>query len=249
MDVCKLSRIDMLGLFGLLVPFQPEEHPDEAERTDDDECTLPSPCLGDERDGSRSSQCAYRSTAVEDCRGECTVLFREIFCRHLDGRGEVARLTNGQDHAAAQEEIYRNGRDRERKCGALLHGVECLHAVQTLDLHRQPSTSCMEAGTCRPDDDGEQIAFLCSQAVNGSTCEEAHRSIEQREPSRDHTIVAISPVKFRGDEVLPCQREHLTVEIVDRGGDEEKCTEIPSPVRLYIVFDSTSVHARCFLAF
>jgi len=249
MDISQLCSVDMFRLFGFLIPLKPEEYPNESERTDNDEGTFPSPCLGDERNGGRGSQSAYRCTTVEDGSGQSAVLFREILCSHLDGRGEVARLADGENHAACQEEIDRYGGDGQCQCRSFLHGVQGLHTVKSLDLHGQPAASCMEAGACRPDEDGQKITFLCTQPVNGRSGKEAHGSIEQREPAGDHAVVRVSPVKLRRDEVLPCQREHLAVEIVDRSGHKEERTEIPSPVCLHLVFDIFSVHARCFLAF
>ena len=103
MNIFQLSLVDMFALLGLVVHELPEEHPDEAKSTDDDESPFPTESLGQRRDAKRSGKSAHRGSSIEDRGRESPVFLGEIFSGHLDGRREVSSLSKGEDATAQQE--------------------------------------------------------------------------------------------------------------------------------------------------
>ena len=83
----------------------------------------------------------------------------------------------------------------------------------------------------RPHEDSNEIALLRAHPVNEFASEEIGYSIENREESRDGSIVIVGPMKLRSDEIFPCQRQNLTVHVVDCRSHEEQCTDNPTKVR------------------
>ncbi len=88
----------------------------------------------------------------------------------------------------------------------------------------------MHHGGKRPYEDGPEITFTGTQPVDETACEKAHPGIEKGEETGDPAIVGVAPVEFGSDEILPRQRKHLTVKIVDRRGEKEKGADHPTPV-------------------
>ena len=237
MDVGQLGLVDVLRLLGLLVHEEPEAHPEEAQGTDDQEGHLPAAAdtlilevLRKQRNRGRSDQCTYRRTGVEDRRGEGAVLLREIFGGHLDGGGEVARLTEGEDAARRQEEPDTRRSDGQRHGGTRLDRSHGLDRLEAFDVHRGPAADGVQAGAGRPYADGPQVALLGAHPVDETAGEEHADGIDEREDGRDRAVVGIGPVKFGSNEVFPGQRQHLTIQVVDRGGDEQQHAHPPPPV-------------------
>ena len=229
-DIVQFGLVHALVLGRLIIQPCPKTHPDEAQRTDDDESHLPTPSTGQQRNGGRSCQCTYRGTAVEDRGRESTVFLREIFCRGLDGCREVTSLTDSKNQTAGKEEPYRDGCNGNGCIRACLHHTEGFDRIIAFILHGNPSTACMKHGTERPYEDGNKITFLCAHPVDELSGKKVSHSIEQREETGNRTIVGIGPVELRGNEIFPCQREHLTVHVVNGGCQEEQRTDDPTEI-------------------
>lgn len=97
-------------------------------------------------------------------------------------------------------------------------------------VHRSPPTCRMEASSQTPDEDGYKVATLSADPVDELTGEETYECVEYRKHSRDDSIMGIRPMKLRSDEILPRQRKHLAVKVVDCGGNKQKAAKPPSPV-------------------
>ena len=80
----------------------------------------------------------------------------------------------------------------------------------------------------RPDEDTPHVALLGIELIDYTTCEEHADGIDQRENTRHKSVVGICPVKFGANEILPRQRQHLAVEVVDRCGEEQQRTYHPT---------------------
>ena len=66
MYVFKFGSVDVLAVFRLVVHKLPEEHPDKAEGTDDDECPFPTERAGERRYRQRCGKCAYGRAGIEN---------------------------------------------------------------------------------------------------------------------------------------------------------------------------------------
>ena len=122
-DVFQLGLVDVLRFLGLVVHKLPEEHPEEAQSTDDDKRPFPAERLGERRDAERGGEGADGGTCVEDGGGEGAVLLGIIFRRHLDGGGEVARLAEREDAPAEEEQPDGRGGYGQGGIGADLDGA------------------------------------------------------------------------------------------------------------------------------
>jgi len=213
---------------GLLVEPHPQAHPHESQHTDDDEGHLPAPGTRQQGNRGRSGQRAHGGTAVEDGGGEGTVLLGEVLGRHLDGGGEVTRLSQGEHHTARQEQVHRHGGDGHG--GITRQLSELGHGTVALPLHGRPTAARMETGAQRPYEDGDEIALLGAHPVDELTREEVRDGVEDGEVGRDLTVVGISPVELRGDKVLPGKRQDLTVHVIDGGCQEQQPADDPTEV-------------------
>ena len=63
----------------------------------------------------------------------------------------------------------------------------------------------MQAGAHRPYEDGDEIALLGAHPVDDLTGKQVGNGIEQREHTRDGTVVTIGPVEIGGNKVLPSE--------------------------------------------
>ncbi len=80
---------------------------------DDDEGTLPAPVLGQPRNRDGSEDGADVGAGVEDAGGEGAFLLREPLGRRLDGRREVARLTEAEEATGDHEPARSPGQGME----------------------------------------------------------------------------------------------------------------------------------------
>lgn len=216
---------------GFLVHEDPEAHPDEAQGADHDEGHLPAPGLRQQRNGQRGEQRADRSAGIEDRGGVGAVLLGEVLGGHLDGCREVARLAQGEDAARGDEEIHADhgdgrGQGRPGLDGAQRGGVGKPHPCLGGD-----AAEGVHAGSHRPDADGPQITFLGAHPVDETAREEHADGIDDREDRSDQPVVVLVPVEFGLDELVPRQREHLTVEVVNGRCEEEHRTDDPAILR------------------
>ena len=92
----------------------------------------------------------------------------------------------------------------------------------------------MQTGSDGPDDDGPDVAFLRSHPVDELPGKEGDEGIENGECGGDETVVGIAPMEIDGDEVFPCEGEHLTVHVVDRGGKEKHRADDPTIVGHFV---------------
>ena len=88
----------------------------------------------------------------------------------------------------------------------------------------------MHHSTSAPYEDGDEVTLLGAHPVDELTREQVSDSIEQGEETRNRTIVGIRPVEVYGDKVFPCERQDLTVHIVNGGCQEEQRTDDPAEV-------------------
>ena len=214
-DVGKLGGVDVFRFLGERIASAPETHPHEAERADNHEGHLPAELLGQHGDAQRGGQRAHRGSGIEYRGSESAVHLGEVLGRHLDGGGEVARLADGEQGAAAEEEPDAHRSYRERQSRARLDGAKSLDRGYPFIFHCHPATTGMHHGGQRPDEYGPEVAFARAHPVDELAGHEAHGGIEEREESGDVAVVGVGPVEFRRYEILPGKREHLAVEIVD----------------------------------
>ena len=123
-DVVQLRFVHVLVLARFFINYEPEAHPYIAQGTNGNECHLPTEVVSHDRYGYGSYQSSYGSAIVEDGGGEGTVFLGEVFRRHLDGSGEVACLTHGQDDAAEEEEPHADRGYRQTYMGCRA-GIGC----------------------------------------------------------------------------------------------------------------------------
>ena len=233
LDIGQLGGVDKAALGGRAVHEDPEAHPDEAQHTDDDERQLPAPSLRQIGNAERSDERANRGPGVEDRGREGTVALGEIFGRHLDRRREIARLANGQHATGHEEEIHTDGRDQHRH---VARGGDQLGLVGQSHLPlRRDAAEGMQAGAGRPDADRPEEAALRAQPVDHPSGEEHADRVNDGESGRHHAIMRLVPMKLRLDELIPRQREHLAVQVIDRQGQEHHATDGPAIMG----------HARC----
>ena len=218
-DVLELLGRDARVFGGLPVEPDPEAHPDEAERADDDERHLPAPELRNDRDRERRCERADGRAGVEDRGSERAVFLREVLGRHLDRRGEVARLAERQHRAAREEEPHGRGdaHHAEEACRLEPFGA---HAARRVEARAQG-----------PDEDRPQIPLLRPEPVDELAGEKVAQRVDDRERRRDRAVVVVGPVELGRDEVLPGEGEDLAVEVVDGRCEEEQRADDPAEVR------------------
>ena len=61
-----------------------------------------------------------------------------------------------------------------------------------------------------------------------ATSEEHADGIDQREDTRYEAVVGVCPVELGANEVLPREREHLPIEVVNRRCEEEQRADDPA---------------------
>jgi hypothetical protein len=88
----------------------------------------------------------------------------------------------------------------------------------------------MKHGTGRPYEDGDEITLLGTHPVDELTSEDVSDGIESREETSDVAVVGIGPVEVDGNEVLPGERQDLTVHVVNGGCQEEQRTDDPTEI-------------------
>ena len=165
-DILQLRFIHVPALLRLLIHIIPKAHPQKTKTTDDDESPLPAVGAGEEGDGDRCHQGSHRSSGIEDTGGQRPIFLGEVFSRDLDSSREVTALTNSQHHATGHEKPHAGGRDGECQRAAGLHQSQCFHALQAMDVHRQPTTTRMQTSTQTPNKDGDEIPFLRADPVD-----------------------------------------------------------------------------------
>ena len=228
-DVSQFGLVHMLALFRLLIHEGPEEHPDEAQGTDDDEGHFPAELHRERRDAQRRGKRAHGSTGVEDGCRESAVLLREVLGGHLDGRREVAGLAERQDAPAEEEQIDGRRRDGQRDVGSDLDALEGGEILAD-DRARGPAAGSVQARAGGPDTDGDQVTLLRAHPVHELAREQAGDGVEDGEESGNRTVVVVIPVEFRLDEVLVRERQHLAVQVVDGRRHEQQRAQPPTPV-------------------
>ena len=102
-DISAFGRIHPGVVFGAFIDELPETQPNEADRTDYEECGLPTPHLGHYRHGQRCENRTYISTRIENAGSESPVFFGKILGGRLDCRWEITRFAQSQ-HATANDE-------------------------------------------------------------------------------------------------------------------------------------------------
>ena len=193
----------MLAVFRLVVHESPEEHPDKAEGSDDDEGHLPAELDCKRRDEKRSGESAYRCSSIEYGGGEGPVLFREIFSSHLDGCRKVSGLSQGKDASAEEEQVDRCRGYSQRYVASCLDSLEGSRALDPVGEEDGGNAAAgMHAGTEGPHSDGDKVALLGPHPIDEFACEQAGDCVEDGEEGRDGSVVGVCPMELRFNELL-----------------------------------------------
>ena len=231
MNIFQFGLVHVLALFRLVIHELPEEHPQEAQRADDDESHLPAEVLGQRRDQERSGQRTHGGACIEDGSGEGAVLLGEVLGRGLDGGREVAALTQCQDAPAQQEEIDTHRRDGKGHVGSGFDSPQGGHGIHFGDKPGGGNAAAgMHHGTQGPDANSNQVSLLGTHPVHELAGKEAGDGVEDGEQGGDGTVVRIRPVELGSDKLLIGKGQDLTVQVVHGSGHKQKAADPPPPI-------------------
>ena len=97
-------------------------------------------------------------------------------------------------------------------------------------MHGCPTAKRVETSTCRPYEDGNQIASLRAHPIYKLTRKKAGNSVENGEERGDCTVIIIGPMEFGFDKLLKREGEYLTVKIIDSSSHKQQAAKPPTPV-------------------
>ena len=87
----------------------------------------------------------------------------------------------------------------------------------------------MKDGSERPYAYRNEISFLSPHPVDKLAGEKAGYRIENGEEAGNCAVIGIGPMELGLNELVISEREHLTVEIINRRGDKKQRAKPPAP--------------------
>ncbi len=211
----ELCGPDRRMILGGAVQRNPEEQPDEAQRSRDDERPVPSPVQSDPGHDERGHEGADVGAGVEDACGERAFLLGEPLGGDFDRGRKVARLAEPEREPRGDEsgDRRRVGESHEREdCGGgrtedRRFGVR----------HRGQA----------PYDQGDGIALFRPQPVDHPAGEQKSDRVGELEREDDIGVVDLAPAEL----LLECRlqdADDLAIDVVDGRREEEQGADDPA---------------------
>ena len=205
-DVIILRLRKTLLLCRRIVEPEPEDQPQEADRTGEDEGHLPAMLVTEMNEApgnkERGNHGPHIGSRIENARRQGAFTFWEPLGHGLDRGWEVPRFAYSKETP-----------DDHVRCGQASH----------------TGIGNPEEG---PDRQGESESDLGADLIDDYTRQNCHRSIEGSEDRRHVRVIGVCPSKTarcrgRAEKFLQIT-DDLTIEVVERRGEKEKSANNPT---------------------
>ena len=226
LDVGQLGLSNRRMLAGRVVGDCPPDNPDEANSTRDDEGPFPAPGNSDPRHEEWGAESTDVGTGVKDAGRQGALLLGEPFGGGLDRGWEITGLSETEQEP---HQSKAGSGPREGHPGKARLGVD-LHPRKTEGWEEVSET--MPHGSQAPEADKDNEALLDANAIDNATREQHADGVGKLEAEDDGRIGPLIPAEFLFQSWLK-QANDLTVNIVDRGGEEQQRANNPALVAYF----------------